>query len=109
MTLTNDVERLLDVLEHYFATLLEASHLDFYYLANASFVVSEVFNTLIIFDDARHAEIQAAENDSFLDIFDKGQNVRVNVQCADIGNIPINEATSNTLARVTQDLVIQFR
>ena len=109
MTLTNYVERLLDILEHYFATFLEASHLDFYYFADASFVVSEVLDTLIVLDDARYAEVQAAEHDSLLDVFDEGQDVRVNVQGADVRNIPINEAISNTLARVTQDLVIQFR
>ena len=75
----------------------------------SSFVVSEVLNTLIILNDAGHAEIQATEHDSLLDVFDEGQDVRVNVQSADIGNIPINKAVSNTLTRVTQDLVIQFR
>lgn len=109
MTLTNYIERLLHVLENNLATFFKTCHLYFYYFADASFVVSEVLNTLIILNDAGHAEIQATEHDSLLDVFDEGQDVRVNVQSADIGNIPINKAVSNTLTRVTQDLVIQFR
>jgi hypothetical protein len=55
MTLTNYVERLLHVFEYNFATFFKTSHLDLYYFADASFVVSEVFDTLIVLDDARHA------------------------------------------------------
>ena len=109
MTLTNYVQWLLDILQHNFATFFKACHLDFYYFTDASFIVSEVLDTLIVLDDAGHAEVQTTEHDALLDVFDEGQDVRVNVQGADVRNISIYESISNTLARVTQDLVIQFR
>lgn len=50
VALADDIERLLDVLEHDLATLLEARHLYLDYLSNAPLVVSEVFDALIVLD-----------------------------------------------------------
>ena len=50
MALADNIEWLFDVLEHDLATLLKASHLNLDDLANASLVVSEVLDALIVLD-----------------------------------------------------------
>ena len=109
VALADDVQWLFHILEHNFAAFLEACYLYFYYFSDASFVVSEVLDTLVILDDARYAKIQTTKYDSLLNIFYEGQNVRIYVQCTHICNIPINKSISNTFPGVAQNLVVQFR
>lgn len=108
VALADDVERLLDVLEDDLATLLEASDLHLDDLADASLVVSEVLDALVVLDDARHAEVQAAEYDSLLDVLDEGQDVGVDVECADIGDVSVNESIANALPGVAEYFVVQL-
>lgn len=108
MALADDVQWLLYILEDDLATLLEACDLHLDYLSNASLVVAEVLDALVILDHARDAQVQAAEDDSLLDVLDKGQNVRVNVESAGVGNVPVDEAVADALAGVTQDLMVEL-
>lgn len=108
VALADYVERLLDVLEDDLAALLEASDLHLDDLADASLVVSEVLDALVVLDDARHAEVQAAEYDSLLDVLDEGQDVGVDVECAHIGDVSVNESIANALPGVAEYFVVQL-
>lgn len=108
MTLTNDVEWLLNILENNLAAFLEARHLHLDYLSDAPLVVSEVLDALIVLDDARDAEVEAAEDDSLLDVLDESEDVGVDVEGADVRDVSVDEAVPDALAGVTQDLVVQL-
>ena len=101
MTLTYYVEWLFNILEDYFTTLFEASDLDFDYFTNATFIVSEILDTLVILDDTRDSEIKATKDDTLLDIFDEGKDIRVNIESADIRYVSVYESVSNTFSGVT--------
>lgn len=109
MALADDVQGLLHVLEHDFAALLEACHLHLDDLADALLIVAEILDAFIILNEARDAKVQAAEDDSLLNVLDEGKDVRVNVERVHICDVSIDEAVADAFPGIAENLVVQLR
>jgi hypothetical protein len=72
VALAYDIKWLLHVFEYDFSGLFKASHLHFDNFADGLFILLDVFDAVVIFDDAGDTEIEAAKYDPFLDVLDKG-------------------------------------
>ena len=106
MALRDYVQRLLDVLENYFAALLKASDLNFNNFTNWFTVLFNVFNAIIILDDARNSQVKRAKDDSLLNILNECQDISVDLKRVHINNVPVDEAVSYALTGITEYLVI---
>ena len=106
--LTNCVERLLSISKDDLSSLLEASYLDFDYLSNAFLVVLDISDALVVLDDPRDTEVEAAEHDPLLDVLDEGQNICVYLESIDVDDVSVDEAVSNAFAGVCQNLMVQL-
>jgi hypothetical protein len=108
MTLTNYVERLLDVLKDYLATLLKTCHLHFDYFSNAFFVLFDIADAFVILDDSRNSKVEATEEYSLLDVFYECKDVSVNFQIVDIENITVYKAIANTFSTIAKNFVVKL-
>lgn len=79
--------------------------MDFDDFANTFSIDFDVSDTIIIFDDARNSKVQAAEDDSLLDILDERQNVCVDFERVYINDVSIDESVSNAFTGVAQDFM----
>lgn len=108
MTCTDNVERLLLVLQDYFAVLLEAFDLDFDYLTYAFSVVFDVLDAVVVLDNPRNAKVEATEHNLLLNVLDESLDVCINAQSCHVFDIPVDERVPNALSGVAQDLVVEL-
>jgi hypothetical protein len=75
-------------------------------VSNALEIIFDVLDAVVIFDHSRHSKIKAAEDNFLLDVLDKSLNVCIYFTCVYVSDVAVNEAVSNALAGVTQDLMV---
>lgn len=72
VTLGYYIQWLLYILKNNFAALFESSDLNFNDFTNWFPILFYIFNTLIILNDPRDAQVERTEDDPLLDVFNEG-------------------------------------
>lgn len=72
MTLADDVEGLLRVLQNDLTAALKTWHAHSYYFSHAASVFPKVTDARLVFDDSRDTEIERAEDYFALNVLYKG-------------------------------------
>ena len=101
MTLANDVQWLLYILEDNLARLLKACHLDFDNFSNWFFVLFDILDAFIILDHPWDPKIKATEHNPLLYVLDKGQDIGLNIKGTDIYDVSVDETIADAFSRVT--------
>ena len=99
--LTDDVEGLLFILQYNFTVLFEACDLNFDYISDAFPIVFDVPDAIIILYHTWYSEVETAENDFLLDVFDERLDISIDADGCHIFNISIDEWVTNTFAGIT--------
>lgn len=100
------IDGLLVIFQDDLPWLLKARDLYLNDVSDTLEVILDILDAIIVFDDTRDSQVQTAEHNLLLDVFDEGLDICIDFEGADVSDVAVDEAVAYALPCITQNFVV---